>query len=260
MISRVAKFIIVAVLVSGSLTALIYWRKTHNAMRPVTHGAILNDLSDSMAPQDIPSILGLTQEFLNKPQLRAKSNLTVMTTGDDSSKGEPRFLVRYEVPFSTRALEGKGSILKRKKEILADLELKLKKLRHTNRSPIVLAVSRGIQELQGGGCGSGSGCFLFVRTDGEELSERSVKAAIEKSGNSKDLSAFISNEGINVIFCGLAETNDAANADRSRTPVIHDVRHEDHLQRVWRSLFSVPSFVTFEPYCPKKDLEEITGN
>ena len=179
-----------------------------------------------------------------------------MATGDEQTRNEPRLISTYDVPFSRRAVEGKGTILKKKREILRDLQTKLKTLERTDRSPIFLSVKRGIEHLRSRGCISDSACQLLVRTDAEELSERAIRDSIAGGGRRKDLPSVVSNEGIRVTFCGLAEVNALRNLERSKSTHARSAGHGDRLREVWSSLFSAPDLVTFEPYCPTAPLAE----
>ena len=106
---------------SSALAGFLYWRAGHHAVKVATHAVIVADVSDSTTNEHA-SVLGLAETYLSKPKLTKGSTLTVLMTGDDKSASEPRLVAKHEVPFSRRALEGKSAILKRKREILNDLE------------------------------------------------------------------------------------------------------------------------------------------
>jgi hypothetical protein len=62
----------------------------------------------------------------------------------------------------------------------------------------------------------------------------------------------IDNEGIDVVFCGLAVTTGRVikSSDRKIGRVLpRDPGRENRLQLVWRSLFTTRELVRFEPYC-----------
>jgi hypothetical protein len=67
----------------------------------------------------------------------------------------------------------------------------------------------------------------------------------------------IANNGVGVTFCGLAVTTHGA-LDRAHParPASLDPDREDRLQRTWRSLFTAPELVNFEPFCPKSSLSD----
>lgn len=230
----------------------IVWYVTHPRVPVMTHAVIVADVSDSVRA-DMSAVVGLAADFLNKANLSKGSTLTVLTTGDNKSAGEPRRVAKYDVPFSRRFAEGKGALMKRKQEILADLDKQLKLVRRTDQSPIFLAAVRGIEQLRADGCRAGSRCFLYIRTDAEELSEPAIKRALETEGKPTGFSAGMSNQGIHVMFCGMAETNEAGNRDTVRVR-LHTAAHGDRLRQVWLSLFTTPELVTFEPYCSRSGI------
>jgi hypothetical protein len=257
MISSSAKTAIALVLVATTTFGFVYWRvRVHPGARQETHGMIVVDISGSVT-NDFASVVGLAEQFLNQPKLTHGSSLSVITTGDGQTRNEPRLLARYDVPFSRRAVEGRGAIRKKKREILIDLQSKLADLKQTGRSPIFLAIKRGIEHLRSSGCTADSTCYLFVRTDGEELSERAIRDSIDSGIKRKRLPEVASNEGVRVTFCGLAEVNTSRHSESSKASKIYGAQHGDRLRDTWLSLFSSPALVSFEPYCPRSEVSSI---
>jgi hypothetical protein len=86
--------------------------------------------------------------------------------------------------------------------------------------------------------------------------ELSIKKNVEGTDDTKSVPAALKNDGIQVVFCGVAVT-----AERTVGPsgkVIgkradRTAGREDWLERVWQSVFTKPDAVTFEPYCPKTE-------
>ena len=62
----------------------------------------------------------------------------------------------------------------------------------------------------------------------------------------------LDNEGVEVSFCGLAITAgrivNPSGREILKSP-LRDSGHDDRLRQVWRSLFTRPELVKFEPYC-----------
>ncbi|HEY2382355.1 MAG TPA: hypothetical protein VGK48_14350 [Terriglobia bacterium] len=253
------KWIVMATVACTVVTGFAFWHSEHGH-KPVTNAVTIYDASGSTT-NEYASVLGVAEVFFNTPHLSKGSMLTVLLTGDDKSAGEPRMVATYEVPFSRRALEGKNAINKRKADIVTGLSTKLKELGRTDRSPIFLAVKRGVEQLRASGCHNDSRCFLFVRTDGEELTEKSIRVALNSSGMAKNLPAPITIEGIQVLFCGLAETDSTDTKDKGNARPVHNAKHDDRLREVWTSLFTAPAQVTFQPYCPKSQaVEQLVRN
>ena len=247
------KSIIAATLIGGTVMGVVCWRIIDRQVPKITNGAIVCDNSGSMADvQD--SCIGLADRALKRPKLTNGSIVTVVGLGDGQTGNEPRFVAKYEVPYSRRALEGKGAISRQKALVLADLQGRLERLPRTLRSPIFLAVKRGVEQLRGNRCAADSDCYLFVRTDGEETAEAAIKRALDGQGKLKGLPEPISNEGITVVLCGLSETVESASTETKGRPV-HEARRGDRIRDVWLSLFTEPNFVSFEPYCPKSQAE-----
>ncbi len=72
----------------------------------------------------------------------------------------------------------------------------------------------------------------------------------------------INNEGVDVVFCGLAVTAgrmvDPPGREIRRT-LPRDPGREDRLRQIWRSLFTRREAVRFEPYCPTpRDLRPVS--
>ncbi len=245
-----AKSILITAIACGALLGFIFWRvESHAGTGSITHTVIVADISESVT-KDSAAVAGLAEQALDLSKRGKGATIAVLLTGDDRSAGEPRLVAKYNAPFSRRAIEGKGSLLKKQQEILRDLRAKIEKAPFTARSPIFLAVKRAVEQLRAGGCRADSDCYVFVRTDGEELSEPAVRESLTAGHNRNDLPDPIANEGIQVAFCGLAETNTSRNADSARSHT-HTAKHDDRLREVWLALFSAPESVSFEPYCPK---------
>src|SRR5205085_1766126 len=106
------------------------------------------------------------------------------------------------------------------------------------------------------GCGKGSDCAVYVQSDLEETGDAQIKAALNRTGTDKpSLPEPINNDGIGIVFSGIAETSgEAASTDgrkRRLTPP-HNPQRADRIRAVWSALFTNPERLTFEPYCAAK--------
>jgi hypothetical protein len=258
------KALIAAALIGGgSFCGLLYWR-SHREPTKVTHIAELIDNSNSL-PDNPAVLLGLAERAIS--QAKSKSTLTLIQVGDVSTNNEPKLIGTYDIPYSKKSIEGKKSIERQRAQFLSDLEQQLKKVtRTTTASPIFLGLRRTVQQLRSRGCGNSDACSIFVRTDGEETAEGSIKTAITDSSASLEGLPRIDNRGIAVLFCGLAEVNDAGASDseitlakkkrqKPRVPVLHDAARIDRVSQVWSSVLMEPA--VFQPYCPEGKLDNI---
>ncbi|HXQ37508.1 MAG TPA: hypothetical protein VN843_26085, partial [Anaerolineales bacterium] len=131
----------------------------------------------------------------------------------------------------------------------------------TKQSPIYLAIRRAVEYLRAHGCDDRNNCLVYVQSDLEELSEKSIKDAIDGShksdhkGRALTLPARIDNTGIGVRICGLAETTGTiriGNRRQTFTPS-HNAERVDRIRSVWEKLFTQPNLVQFSSHCPKAE-------
>jgi len=259
MMNSTGKSVVAAIIIGIAVLGFIYWRVNAHPEARVTNGVIVFDNSGSTA-NDGQVLIALAERAMQQPRLAKGSTLTILALGDGRTGNEPRLLAKYEIPYSRRALEGKKAIARRRAQILADLQNQLDKLPRPGRSAIFLAIKRGAEQLRGGSCRADSECFLYVRTDGEETVESSIRKAIEGTSKSKGMPEPIANEGIKVAFCGFAETNAAVSTEPINARRSHTARSGDHLRDVWALLFTAPESVSFEPYCPKTETGRLAEN
>ena len=242
----------------GALSGLLFfafvcWRVHEMHNRAVSHVGIVEDPSASH-PGGCPSVLGITEQVLERHAVAPGSWLTILAVGDESSANEPKLLVRYPIPTNRRIMEGPKTSLRQQQDLLGDLKLRCGQLRPTMISPIFQAVKQGIAELRRLGCGSGSDCKLWIDSDLEENAITAIKATLEHpKSKAQSLPAPLDNDGIRVAFCGLAVT-----AGRIIGPSGREIRkaprnpkRDDNLRSTWTSLFTKPESVTFDPYCPE---------
>jgi hypothetical protein len=245
-----AKAVIVIALICSATLGFFYWRHCVTTQMPIAQAVEIGDRSRSVTNEE-EGVPALGRRTFGLPGMRKGSTLTVLVTGDAATADEPVLVAKYEMPVSRRALEGKRADADRKEAILADLVGRLQKLGRTDRSPIFLAVERGVEQLRSGGCTPQTTCYLFIKTDGQELSEPGVRNALRGSRARASLPTPIPNEGIRVVFCGLSETSGDASEGGTRHNYtrVRDVARIDRVREVWGALFTQPELVSFEPYC-----------
>src|SRR5882762_8591986 len=120
---------------------------------------------------------------------------------------------------------------------------------------ITVEYKQAIADLRALGCSEASHCQLLVNSDLEENVETSIKKGLNGATNEKHiLPSPVENEGIDVAFCGVGVTTgrilDSSPGKFHKAPM-RTPAGEDQLQETWRSLFTDPAAVSFEPYCPK---------
>lgn len=188
------------------------------------------------------ALVGSADAALRDPGVSASSTLSVLVLGDRATAYEPRRLAVYPIPTDTKVIEGRYAGHIRQLALLRNLRTRCEAVAPTLVSPIFLGVRQAIAELHAEGCKAGSKCGLWVVTDLEETTNTAIRKKLEGQNNHV-LPDPLDNRGIKVAFCGFADTVGGARAARV-------AGRAARLQRVWRQLFSVPSLVSFAPYCP----------
>jgi hypothetical protein len=244
-----AKSIIVAALCCAGTTGFLIWRyQAHGQIKPA-HAVEVLDRSDSVTELERGAV-SILRRALDLPGLNKGSTFIALTTGDASTACEPMLVAEYEAPISKKFIEGKAAEDARKKQMICDLSTRVKSLKRTRVSPIFVAVKRGVEQLRAKGCTPESDCYLFIKTDGEELTESAIKNALRGKANKDKLPAPIENQGIRVVFCGLSETLGELNegAGKRSLTQAHDHKRLDRIREVWSSLFTDQEIVSFEPF------------
>lgn len=241
-----------ALAVSLSLGVLL-WRYQARQNRHACHGAIVSDWSESTG-EPLPSVLGVADRLLHDPNLSQDgATLAILVTGDEKSANEPVMVADYPVPINRRALEGRHAADEKKQDIVEDLRTRLSKLPRTKRSPIFLAVKRGLEHLRSLGCTENGNCIFVVQTDGQENVQQEIKQALQGAAENS-LAGSLHSTGIKITFCGIAETagltKTVAGAERRLTRN-RDSESTDRLQKVWGSLFAGGDEIVWQPFCCK---------
>lgn len=229
----------------------VAWRVNAVQNREIRHFAVVEDPSHVGG---CDSLLGLAEQVLQAKDASSGSTLTLLVLGDRTTASEPWRMGMYSIPTIRRVLEGRSAKLRREKEILADISAKCQSLRRTTISPIFMGVTQGVADLRAHGCKPISRCRLFVDSDLEENVDSTLRARLNGNEGQKSISQpRIDNSGIDVAFCGVAVTHgrihDSAE-NGGRKFLTRDSNRETRIQEVWRSLFTKPAAVRFEPYCP----------
>lgn len=250
-----------AALLAGA-AAFGWWRyDKYRHAPPPPQGLLLLDRSDSILG-GCDDVSAMAREMLASSRFEPGSSIGLMVTGDDSTAGEPVLLGTFEVPVTRRVVEGRAKGVQQQRDLIDRVKSRCEESPQTKRSPIYMAVRRASEYLRSRGCKSGSSCWLYLKSDLEELSEGRIRDLIEgapgrvrkASDNTSQLPTLIDNAGINVSVCGLSETAGAPVSGGGRRTIltpIRDARRADRIRSVWEQLFSDPPRVSFSPSCPK---------
>lgn len=217
-----------------------------------THFAILIDSSDSMKKEQIENIVrALLQKGFNNFNFSKGSKIYIFTTGEID---EPRLIIAADIPVSERVIEGRGKIEKQKKKLITkSIDHFKATASETKRSPIYLAIHRVLTQLNAEGCNANNKCHLFIRSDGFETEERWLKKSIKSQKQiKKGIPDKLNNKGVNIRWCGLAETQGSA-AKKSKKRARHKNAagaSPDFIINLWRTVFAEPQTIIFEPFCP----------
>jgi hypothetical protein len=246
------KLLFVIAISAAAVIGLGFWRWSAARSATAAHFVIVKDPSKSVVTDDNCTI-SLARLALTSPSVRKGSTLTVTATGDAASANEPRMIATYDVPMNRRVLEGRGAEETKREQLLTDLAAKCKNVTKTETSPIYLGIKRAIEHLRACGCGEMSNCVVYVQSDLEENADRQIKQALD--GNKVTSRPVPSNnDGIDVAVIGVAQTlgfDKATNSTARHLTPQHDQKRADRIVQVWRNLFTSPSRLTFEPYCPE---------
>jgi hypothetical protein len=241
-----------ASLLSVASVWFVAWRVYAVKTEATPHFDVLLDPSISH-PDGCELLVGLAERALDTDGGSSRSTLTVLVVGDQTTDNEPWQLGTYAIPARRRALEGRSANLQRQQDLLLELRNKCQAIHPTTISPIFLGVKESIADLRARGCGEGSHCKLFVDSDLEENVESSIEKSLSRTTDGGHaLPQPIENDGIDVAFCGIAVTTgrfgDSSSGRFRETPARTPAR-ADRLRAIWRSLFTNPGTVNFEPYC-----------
>jgi hypothetical protein len=249
--SKNLKIIILLLICSGAVIGVGLWRYSVAGKSKAAHSVIVRDRSDSVL-SGCNCTQALSRRAFSDPQNGAGSTITVTVTGDATTAGEPKMVASIEVPTTRQVLEGRQASTQHKEKLLDDIKTACESIPQAKVSPILIAVKRGIEHLRSRGCGPDSECTVYVQTDLEETGDPQLSAALKSVSNKQVLASPINNEGIKIVISGTAETASISAGSNGRTHQItrpRNLQRIEHLQSVWKSLFSNPDRVMFEPHC-----------
>lgn len=235
----------------GSIGLVFYLRAV--IKKKSVQAAIVKDISDSSG-SSCDSTFEIVDEILTLPNTTAEnSSVALITTGTKATAYEPQLSGIFKLPHNRLVFHGKNAEKKLKEQLRQDFNSKCLAVEPSNVSPIYLGVKRGVEYLRRSGFPE-SELYLYVQTDGEDTIEEKMKAALDaKNSTNLILPSAISNEGIHIVFCGLAEVvgekTDNANAKVKQLAKPHDQKRIEQIKNVWSSLFTQPDSVEFRPYC-----------
>lgn len=249
MSGRIGLFIVGPVVTALAFGSVVAWRLQQSRTTGAPpHVAIVFDRSASTsAANSCGEAVGLIDRVFNQVPAKRGSLLLFSVTGSAATANEPVELFRVGLPRARTVLEGRGSVLTERVELLAEVARRCRNVGTPRQSPIILAVRRTLETLRGLGCQEGSGCLLLVRTDGEETEDRVLLTKNSKSDFK------LSNEGIRVTMCGFASVTSARNRLAA-----HRAISVGELETQWAGLFTRRELVTAEPICPSAT--SVTGS
>lgn len=230
-----------AVLLFGGF---VWWRheEAKNAP-PAAHIAVVVDASDSMragCADDLEAIRGA----MGSRGIKRNSTLTLIRTGDASTKEEPQLVFAERIPLlnSNDPFGGQRKLKNEVSGFFARTEASCNTIARTKHSPIIKGVRRGLAHLKSLGCRRDAGCMLIVHSDLQDNDE--LNSAKNRRAASRPV---LDNTGINVVLCGYTETVE----DGSTMQM-------DSLLATWQRLFVEP--VEEAPFCSEGLFSENTGH
>jgi hypothetical protein len=249
------KIVLLTTICLAAVIAVGLWRYHVAGKSRSAHAVIVRDRSDSVLGGCDCTAALITRAF-SDPRTGAGSTVTITTTGDEASAGEPRLLASVEIPRNRQALEGRESAGQQRQKLIEDIKAKCEKIPQTKVSPILIAIKRAVEHLRGLGCSPDSGCVVYVQTDLEETGDPQVKVALNHQRQPhQTLPTPVNNDGISVVLSGIAETVGVSKASKGKSKALtrtRDTGRAGRIESVWRSLFTSPDRVTFEPYCANR--------
>jgi hypothetical protein len=177
----------------------------------------------------------------------AGSRWHFFVTGTAESAFEPVAIMVQSSPASRRLIDGKDKADRENAAFVGDVVSACTTMPPAEKSPVFLAVKRVVEQARQ----LNVRAEVYAVTDLEETIEAQIVAALKAArGTSSPLPASIDNCGVSVHFCGYAETRGfRANEPNKLLTAPRTAERADRLLEVWRSLFTDPASVSFEPFC-----------
>lgn len=204
----------------------------------------------------LPNCDGLRSNVISIINTRAglltSSTISLLEMGDDARNAEPKLHFVRPIPYPPDVIYGqnKEAFEKERQELLGQVESRCQAAKPGGNSPIYQLVKQGLAHLRSDKlrCGENRNCTYLVKTDLDEgvdadLRETLLRAASETTVDTpQSLAGSLNNEGIEVLFCGVAEV-------RPRREGTGSAASTDSRMRIWAGLFTHRDLVSFQPYC-----------
>jgi hypothetical protein len=217
--------------------------------------AILGDRSESeLRLEPCNTVAGVVNAAIDAIGDSRKASLAVLLTGDAASADEPTLVSLPSVPRpSRRAIDGPASNASARAAYLGRVIDECQRAGVATHSPIYQGIARMIEHLRRQG-GEHSRRLAWVQSDGEELSEPRIKAALRgRSPTPPANLPRIDNRNIDIVFCGTAQTT-GLTQHKNRLMALTTPRSAERAERVrmvWSAVFTDAQRVHFEPFCPR---------
>jgi hypothetical protein len=237
-----------------ALVVLCTWRYGVVKSQGISHGLIISDSSLS-TEEPCNCLSNLTEEALANPILSKESTLTITATGDEETANESIVVTTINAPFQQGIFSNPKKVAQLREQQISKVVAQCQEQKRTNASPIYQAIKNGVYRLRSLGCGQLTPCIMYVQSDLEERSEPAIRKALTSTVPVTGLPEPINNEGISLYFRGISQTFGVKTAKvgglQSFTS-IRDAQKTERIYEVWRSLFTKPENLHFDPYCTKR--------
>jgi hypothetical protein len=246
------KTVMVSALAFVGAIVLILMSYTKPVSREIYTGLVYDR---SLSPRDgCETVKTLAHRALSLSNgQRVKSTIKIFATGDSKTANEPVVVDLPPAPVkSGRVLEGRGKLAEDQSNFVNEAHRRCAELSHTEQSPIFLTMKRAVEYLRSYANRPVVELRLFVQTDLEENVEEPIKRALRSSSVPITGLPKIDNAEISIEICGYADTASEYTDSRGRkrpATQARNARSADRLTEVWRSVFTHPELVTFNPVC-----------
>ncbi len=200
------------------------------------------------------TVAGLSEKLMQESAGNPGARMEVLALGDSSRGGEPLLLTAQElIPVRTTLSTGKAAILRQQQSYVNGIYNNCVKAPSPEYSAISLGIERVLEYTRSKQCGSNTLCTVYVDTDGNENVATALTARLKgKLSSSFGQPPILDNTGVDVRFCGMAvRTVDPTTREGSagRRQAFRSHQDPARMEAVWRSAFTHPEQVSFEPFC-----------
>jgi hypothetical protein len=211
-------------------------RAMHQLKNAFKTARSLSTVECATVRKDCDGMVGAISDALSNLPRGRDSRAFLISLGGFATRFEPQLEVDLALPRrATGPVRGRGDAT-----ILETFTKKCHALTPANGGAIFRAVRIGLAEVESR-CAGAPDCQakLFVATDGEENIAIDAYIALEGSGKNTAVKRLVNDlPGLQTVFCGYVSTSEGGVA-----------RTNDALLDRWRSLFTHPENVQFQPYC-----------